>query len=79
MKVKRCTKNQLNEFCQFAGLTDRQKYIVKRKLFDGDNPMVIKICMELSISQSTYHREVLEIKRMLRQYLDEKERLAKHS
>lgn len=68
MKVKRCTRRQLDDFCANAGLTDRQKYIVKRKLFDGDEPMVIKICGELSISKTTYHREVVEIKKLLRQY-----------
>ena len=72
MKVKRCTKSQLEEICTQAGLTDRQKYIVKRKLFDGDNPLIVKICDELHISKSTYHRDVLEIKKMLHQYIEEK-------
>lgn len=71
MKVKRCTRRQLDDFCANAGLTDRQKHIVKRRLFDGDNPMVIKICDELCISPTTYHREVKEIKKLLRQYLSD--------
>ncbi len=71
MKVKRCTRRQLDDFCENAGLTDRQKHIVKRKLFDGDEPMVVKICNELCISQSTYHREVAEIKKLLKQYISE--------
>lgn len=71
MKVKRCTRRQLDDFCANAGLTDRQKHIVKRKLFDGDEPMVVKICGELAISPSTYHRDVVEIKKLLRQYLDD--------
>mgnify|MGYP002761633172 CR=1 FL=1 len=66
----------MDEFCANAGLTDRQKYIVKRKLFDGDNPLVVKICMELCISKSTYHRDVNEIRKLLHQYLNEKETLA---
>lgn len=49
---------ELNDYRENSGITERQYQIIKRKYYDWDEPSVTMICIELCISESTYRREL---------------------
>ena len=53
--MERLTKQQLDDYCENAGLTKRQKDILRLKYFDERDLSIIQICMELSISKTVYY------------------------
>lgn len=57
-KTGRLTLQELYEYRDNCGLTERQFQIIKRKYFDRDNPSMIAICDELHIGTATYSRDL---------------------
>lgn len=49
---------ELNDYRDNSGITERQYQIIKRRYYDRDEPNTIMICTELCISESTYRREL---------------------
>ena len=54
--MERLTRAELEEYCENAGLTKLQKDILRLKYFDENEPTVVAICMDLSISESKFYR-----------------------
>ncbi len=57
-EIGRLTFQELIEYRENSGLTERQYQIIKRKYFDRDNPNMIAICDELNIGTATYSRDL---------------------
>lgn len=54
----RISLQELIDYRDNSGITDRQYQIIKRKYYDRDNPNIIAICDELNISTATYSRDL---------------------
>lgn len=53
--MDRLTKPQLDDYCENAGLTKRQKDILRLKYFDERDLSIVQICIELNISKTVYY------------------------
>lgn len=58
----RLTKQELLDYKENSGITQRQYQILKRKFYDSDEPNRQMICTELNISTGTYN---LDLKKAL--------------
>lgn len=54
----RLTLQELKDYRENSGLTERQYQIIKRKFYDRDAPNMIMICNELNIGTATYSRDL---------------------
>lgn len=64
----RISLQELNDYRDNSGITERQYQIIKRKFYDKDEPNVIAICAELNIGTATYSRDLSKAIEIIKRY-----------
>lgn len=64
----RLSLQELLDYRQNSGLTDRQYSILKRKFYDSDEPNRQMICSELHISTVTYNNDLKKALKVINAY-----------
>lgn len=64
----RISLQELNDYRDNSGITERQYQIVKRKFYDKDEPNIIAICAELNIGTATYSRDLSKAIEIISRY-----------
>lgn len=67
-EIGRLTLQELKDYKENSGITDRQYQILKRRFYDSDEPTIVKICLELNISINTFNREVKKAFKIINRY-----------
>lgn len=70
--IGRLNLQELNDYRDNSGITQRQYQILKRKFFDSDEPTYQKICLELSIGTTTYNKELRKALSIIKAYKNNK-------
>ena len=64
----RISLQEINDYRDNSGITERQYQIIKRKFYDKDGPNVIAICAELNIGTATYSRDLSKAIEIVKRY-----------
>lgn len=64
----RISLQELNDYRDNSGITERQYQIIKRKFYDKDEPNIIAICTELNIGTATYSRDLSKAIEIIKRY-----------
>lgn len=70
--IGRLNLQELNEYKENSGITQRQYKILKRKFYDSDEPTLQKICFELNIGTTTYNKELRKALSIINAYQNNK-------
>lgn len=70
--IGRLTLQELYDYKQHSGITDRQFNILKRKFYDSDEPNRQMICSELNICTGTYNLELRKALKIINAYKNNK-------
>lgn len=68
----RLNLQELNDYRDNSGITDRQYQILKRRFFDRDEPNRQMICTELNISTVTYNNDLRKALKIVEVYKNNK-------
>ena len=66
--ANRISLQELNDYRDNSGTTERQYQIIKRKFYDKDEPNIIAICAELNIGTATYSRDLSKAIEIIKRY-----------
>lgn len=70
--TNRLTRRELDDIRENSGITGIQYRIVRARFFDAENLSVTAICRRLSLSRSTYLRELNHALEQIKRYHGEK-------
>ena len=68
----RLTKQEYDDYCENAGLSEQEKQVLKLRYFLGKS--VIEICDEMNISDSTYRRRKNKLLMQIMRYENKRNR-----
>lgn len=66
----RLTKQEYDDYCGNAGLSDQEKQLLKLRYFQGKS--VVQTCDEMHISETTYRRKKNRLLMQIYRYEKEK-------
>lgn len=64
----RISLQEINDYRDNSGITERQYQIIKLSFYDKDGPNVIAICAELNIGTATYSRDLSKAIEIIKRY-----------
>lgn len=70
--TNRLTKEELEDYRENSGITERQYQIIKKRYHDKNEPSIIAVCMDLNISQSQYNRDLRKALNQIYKYEQKK-------